>query len=193
MEIFSNFYLLFFTAALSYTLSQIAIFFINKVSGWRLIFGIFYSVLVFILQMSLWAITTNTITYYVYGVDLAPLAYLGVFHSVLIPFLFSIFTIIPFLGRSIYVMILLWALCAMVFGLTRITHLTLFESAVAALGGWILLGLLQIVFEKALVRKSNAFWTFATGKQEKLSGRDIEQQLHTLTDDITDFIQKAKA
>lgn len=190
MEHLPYLYLLFFLAAISYTLSQIGIFFINKVSGWRLIFGIFYSILVFILQMVLWALSTNAFTFYVYGVDLSPDAYIRVFQSVLVPFLFSIFTIIPFLGRSIYVIILLWALYAMIIGLTRITDLNFFQASVAALGGWMILWLLQIVFEKALVRKSNAFWTLATGKQDKLSNDDIQKELNKLTDEITGFIQK---
>lgn len=184
------FYLLFFLAALSYTLSQVSIFFINKVTGWRLLFGIFYSILVFVFQLCLWAISTNTLAYILFKTDFPPFSYITIFQPVLIIFLFSVLTILPFIGRGIQTIILLLVLYTVMTGITHITHLTLLQSFICAFSGWIVMTLLQIFFEKALIRKSNAFWTLATGKQQKLTSSDIQNQLSKLTEDITEFIQK---
>ncbi len=190
MESLPYFYLLFFFAALSYTLSQIAIFLINKVSGWRLFFGIFYSILMFVFQLTLWAISTNTLAFVLYRTDFPLYSYITIFQPVLVIFLFSIFTILPFIGRGIQALILFLVLYTVISGITNVTHLTFFQSFICAISGWLLLTLLQILLEKALIRKSNAFWLFATGKQQKLSNSDISTQLTKLSDEISEYIQK---
>lgn len=185
-----QFYLLFFLASLSYTLSQISIFLINKVSGWRLLFGIFYAIVVFVLQMSLWAVSTNVIAYYFFKTDFPPYAYITIFHPVLVIFLWSVFTILPYIGRGITAIILVCALWTVVSGITKVSDLTLLQSFICTLGGWLLLTFLQILFEKALIRKSNAFWTLATGKAKKFTSRDIQKQLASLQEEVTRFMQK---
>ncbi len=190
MNHLTYFYLLFFLASLSYTASQVSIFLINKVTGWRLLFGIFYSILVFVLQLTLWALSTNTIAYVFFKTDFPPYSYITLFQPVLIIFLWSVFTFLPFIGRGIAAIILLLALWTVVTGITTITHLTFFQSFVCAFGGWVLLTLLQVLFEKALIRKSNAFWTLATGRKDKLTSTDIKIQLDKLTDEVTEFMGK---
>jgi hypothetical protein len=192
MNQLTYFYLLFFLASLSYTASQIAIFLINKVTGWRLLFATCYSIFVFVLQITLWAISIHTLASLLFQTAIPTSGYVTIFEPILVIFLWSIFTILPFIGRGISTLIFLLVLLCAIQGIMSITPLTFFQAFTCTFGGWALLTFLHVLFEKALIRKSNPFWTLATGRSKKLTSGDIQDQLRVINDEVVELIQKAE-
>jgi len=126
-------------AGLSQALGQSLVLFINHVRPRRFILAVLFAAVSYVLGYVLWTVSVLLVGVYAFGVQVSWVAVAAAVGLSYAPQLFAFFELVPFLGSPIGVGLSLWSLVAILISLRAGLGLEIWEAAVTAGLGWVLL------------------------------------------------------
>ena len=160
-------------AGLSQEIAQSIILFVNRVKPIRFVFSLLIGSILFtfgyiFLVFSTWVITLTPLTA---NLSLGTVARILGFSYV--PLIFSFLGALPYLGIPILSLLSVWHLLAMVVGFASVTSLSLEESVIYVLIGWVVLQILQQTIGQPLANLGRTIANQTAGVKLATSSQDI--------------------
>lgn len=166
--------LLVFLAGLSDAVGNSVILLANRVRPFRFILTLLATALVFIFSYFAWALSLMIVTTQIFGLTVDRSFFFAAVAMSYLPLLFSAFSFLPFLGHPIHLLLYGISYIYLVRILTATTTLTISTAFLAALGGFLLLELVQGTIGRPLIHIGN--WVVSTAAGRKLES-NIEAAL----------------
>lgn len=168
-------------AGLSEALGQSIVLFASRVKKRRFVFSLFFSALVytfsfFFLTVSVWLVSSQVFDHAASFGTVTRAVGLGY-----APYLFSFFSLVPYFGNPVGLLLGIWSLFAVNQGVQVALGLTFWQALASTLLGWLLLQLVQRTVGRPLVggvrwlRRRVAGAPLATSREELRELFDLPQ------------------
>jgi hypothetical protein len=163
-------------AAMSETIGQSIILFLNQISPPRFIISIILSVILIVVEVFIWTMITWTVARLLF--DIQP-SLMQVFLGIALgqaPFIFGFLVLIPYAGMFIRLILRIWTLLAVTVALS-VLAIPLWQVLSAAIGGWLIIESMSRLLNRPLTAIGNWLWLVATGRRKLLTMPDLIDQI----------------
>ncbi len=166
-----------FFAGVSTTLGESLVLFLNRVRPWRFVLSLALTGAVYLANVLATAVTVKAGAFLLADARLDLAAIVGVQALAYAPRLMGVLVLMPYAGQALSRLLDLWTLALTVFGLRVGLDIHLVLAAGAALGGWMLMQLLLMLFGAPLTALMQRLRRLVSGSALDLDPSDVAASL----------------
>ena len=170
-----------FVAGLSITSGRSVILFANRVPRRRYVLSLVLSSLLLIVGILFWAMTVWLLANFLFRAQVPFRSILIVVSLGYAPMIYGIFVFLPYLGTIVDIGLRIWILLNVVVAVFALLSLTLWQTLLCCLLGWVVLELVSRL--RVVTAVESGIWRLTTGVPEMLSTEDV----------VESFIQEFRA
>lgn len=160
-----------FVAGVSITIGQSVVLFANRLPRRRFIVSLVLSSLLLLVGVLFWAASVWVLATYVFGAERSIRLVMIVVSLSYAPMLYGVFVLVPYFGNILYIFLRIWILIALVWAVTVIFPLAIWQAMICCLLGWLML---EVVTRLPVVTAvENWLWFKTTGAREILPTEDV--------------------
>ena len=166
-----------FLAGVSDMLGQSVVLFANRVTPRRFLVSLITSGLLLVLSAVVWAVSIWLVVVFVFALE-------GRFSRIVIlvalsyaPLILSVGVLLPYFGNTIYHLVRVWSLLALIVGVKAIAAAVFWQGIIACLIGWLFI---QLIIHLPIfkIKAVDAWmWKVMTGTSKRLDSQMIADQL----------------
>ena len=166
-----------FLAGVSDMLGQSVVLFANRVTPRRFVVSVIISAFMLVLSAVVWAFSIWLVVVFVFALE-------GRFSRIVIlvalsyaPLILGFWSLLPYLGNTIYQFVRIWSLLALVVGVKAIAGALFWQGIIACLIGWLFV---QLIIHMPIfkIKAVDAWlWKVMTGTSKRLDSQAIADQL----------------
>lgn len=135
-----------FIASVSEAIGQSFVLFVNRIPPSRFIFSLLITSILYAFNFGIWAAGLWLVTILLFRGDTRLFEVASTLGFSYAPFIFGLAIALPYAGRAIYILLILWSVAALAVGLTVLLNIALLHAFIASLLGFLVL----LVFQRTI-------------------------------------------
>ena len=169
-------------AAISETLGQCVVLFVNKVRPTRFVASVLLSSVIGALGAFNWMFTSWSLATWIFGARTSLIEVIRVVCLAYAPLLLGFLVLLPYMGPFIRRLLYAWSFLASVIAVSTITHLEYWTAFFCTLLGWVIIEILQRTLGRPIVVLSHWLQCVTAGVPLSVRASDL---LKTFDGEIT--------
>lgn len=163
-----------FLAGLSITSGRSVILFANRVPPRRYVLSLVLSPLLLIVGILFWAMTVWLLANFLFQAQQPFRSFLIVVSLSYAPMIYGVFVFLPYLGTIVDIGLRIWILLNVIVVVFALLPLTLWQTLLCCLLGWVSLELVSRL--RVITAVESGIWRLTTGVPEMLSTEDMVER-----------------